>query len=314
MRFTMKVQGSAVAALAAISLAAWAPPALAAGPDGDAIKAAETATQGVEAASVPDSGDVAFGQAPNSAGMVMATSPTTEITAPVDSKDPIVIGTHGDEAVDVKITLPTTTSATDVEVVEGDTVYVDEQSDTSYVIDATNDGARIMSVLESPAAPHEIPYVLGVPEGASLIERADGSVDVAWVVDGVEAVIGTVEAPWAVDANGNQVATRYVVDGMTLTQVVEPTADTEYPVTADPTYAPKWWGTVVRFNRSETQTVASGGGPCAALMARIPVAGWPLAAACGLYGAIAGDAISRKKCLRVNVYNVGGLTPWHGTC
>lgn len=51
--------------------------------------------------------------------------------------------------------------------------------------------------------------------------------------------IATIDTPWAVDANGNQVPTHYDINGSTLTQVIEPDSNTAFPVTADPSV--KWW-------------------------------------------------------------------------
>ena len=51
--------------------------------------------------------------------------------------------------------------------------------------------------------------------------------------------IATLVAPWAFDATGAPVDTHYEVRGRKVVQVVEPTADTVYPVTADPNVL--WW-------------------------------------------------------------------------
>lgn len=51
--------------------------------------------------------------------------------------------------------------------------------------------------------------------------------------------IGTIEAPWAVDAKGQPVGTAYSIDGNTLVQTVEIQADTAFPVVADPSFS--WW-------------------------------------------------------------------------
>jgi hypothetical protein len=51
--------------------------------------------------------------------------------------------------------------------------------------------------------------------------------------------VATIGAAWAVDANGEAVATHYEIDGTTLTQVVETNAQTAYPVVADPAWY--WW-------------------------------------------------------------------------
>lgn len=51
--------------------------------------------------------------------------------------------------------------------------------------------------------------------------------------------IGTIDAPWAVDANGQPVETAYSIEGHTLVQTVEIQADTAFPVIADPSFS--WW-------------------------------------------------------------------------
>lgn len=55
----------------------------------------------------------------------------------------------------------------------------------------------------------------------------------------VTQTLGEVAAPWAVDADGNPVATEYELDGTTLVQTVKVTPDTTFPVVADPKWY--WW-------------------------------------------------------------------------
>lgn len=51
----------------------------------------------------------------------------------------------------------------------------------------------------------------------------------------VETVpVAEIETPWAVDADGNPVETRFKLHGDTLVQVIETTNDTVFPVVADP--------------------------------------------------------------------------------
>lgn len=54
-----------------------------------------------------------------------------------------------------------------------------------------------------------------------------------------DTIIATIDTPWAVDANGNQVPTHYEISGSTLTQVIQTDSNTAFPVTADP--SAKWW-------------------------------------------------------------------------
>lgn len=79
-------------------------------------------------------------------------------------------------------------------------------------------------------------------------DSADAITDEQWVA--IEAIpeaetttvaesmqVAIIEAPWAVDANGAELAAHYVVDGDTIKQVVETDEDTTYPPTADPSMA-----------------------------------------------------------------------------
>lgn len=52
-------------------------------------------------------------------------------------------------------------------------------------------------------------------------------------------IVGMVEKPWAFDANGAPLETRYEVNGNQLTQTVVTDEKTAYPIVADPTLI--WW-------------------------------------------------------------------------
>jgi hypothetical protein len=54
------------------------------------------------------------------------------------------------------------------------------------------------------------------------------------------AVLYGILAPWAVDSNGDSVATSYSIDGDTLTQHVAHDASDAYPVIADPWLGGVW--------------------------------------------------------------------------
>lgn len=54
------------------------------------------------------------------------------------------------------------------------------------------------------------------------------------------ATVATIGSPWAVDANGTPVETYYALEGDKLTQHILPTAETAFPVVADPSF---WWWT-----------------------------------------------------------------------
>ncbi len=75
--------------------------------------------------------------------------------------------------------------------------------------------------------------VTGSPD-QHLALRSDGSVALVATDDGVDLQVGSIAKPWAVAADGTPVSTRFDVAGSTLTQSVDPTATTSFPVVADP--------------------------------------------------------------------------------
>lgn len=90
----------------------------------------------------------------------------------------------------------------------------------------------------------EVSAILGDPEDDVDITDAQwaalDAVEPAATTTTVESrVVATMGAAWAVDANGETVGTHYEIDGTTLTQVVETSAETAYPVVADPAWY--WW-------------------------------------------------------------------------
>lgn len=124
-----------------------------------------------------------------------------------------------------------------------------------------------------------------------------------------------IKKPWAKDAHGNPVATRYEVKGSTLTQVVKTTRNTAFPVVADPTTVKRWYGFDVRFNRSETNRLAAGGGSCTFVVSKAPVVGGYLATICGAVAAWALSATAMNKCVAVKVVMTPrAAAPWYWGC
>jgi len=125
-----------------------------------------------------------------------------------------------------------------------------QRSNGSRVVDgaavADAGTAKIVSQAVSPGvAQHAI--TIGAAPGTSsyafdvgglsdqrLALRPDGGVALRASQAGVDVTLGSVATPWAVAADGESVDTRFEVAGSTITQVVEPTAATRFPVVADP--------------------------------------------------------------------------------
>ena len=154
--------------------------------------------------------------------------------------------------------------------VDGSIVYVDTAID--IVAQVTTEGLRVSTVLAGPASDTEFVYDFDAKTIPVLNE--DGSVDLTqsvYMIDPgtglmIEAVltIAQIQKPWAKDANGLSVPTRYKVADHRLTQIVEHTSGQyAYPVVADPQLV--WEGILpwFYFNRLETHDLTNAGNAAA---------------------------------------------------
>ena len=135
----------------------------------------------------------------------------------------------------VSLGVPFAPEASDAEVLGDGVIAYENGNDTSTVRSVKNDGTvQTATVIDSDAAPERFDYPLTLPAGA-FIEEVQGG----FLVRSAEGdLIGGFTPAWATVANGKNVATRYEFSGSTLTQVVDHrTADTAYPVVADPAYS-----------------------------------------------------------------------------
>lgn len=118
----------------------------------------------------------------------------------------------------------------------GAVVYApSDQQSGGVVVEAMSDGSlQIQVVLQDAEDTHDLVYELDVSTNAKVEVMENGAV-LAYTADGgLEAGLAP---PWAKDASGQDVKTYFTVDGTTVTQHVEATSSTAYPVTADP-----WFG------------------------------------------------------------------------
>jgi hypothetical protein len=120
---------------------------------------------------------------------------------------------------------------------DGTVVFPSAPSHTVEEVQALpNGGFRVMVTLESAAAPREYRFDLGLPTGTSARLTSDQSV---LITDRSGGIVGAFDPPWARDASGQPVRTRYHLDGSVLIQSVLPTSRSTYPIVADPS---GWWG------------------------------------------------------------------------
>jgi len=174
---------------------------------------------------------------------------------------------------------------------------------------ATGDGVQTLIQIPGASAPKEYRFPLNIPDGGQAAVFGDGSVIIS---DAAGQAVSGFRAPWAVDARGGAVPTAFRLDGDDLVQTVEFTANTAFPVVADPDLGAEWWGYYVQLTRSETQWAANaisnnqGPGVLAGVACgSLPV---PASAACGV--ALAGayfrvidpilQANSAGRCVALN--------------
>lgn len=184
------------------------------------------------------------------------------VSVPTDAADGIKIA--GGDAPAVTIGLPFAKDASDAAESQVAGVVVYNNNNGSSTVPVVRDGSvQISTVIDNANAPTRYDYPMDLAAGRRLQLNADGSV-IAAGEDGSVSVY--VAAPWAKDANGYLVPTHYEINGNTLTQVVDFTANTAFPVVADPTY---WWGgkTWLSGAKVSTATVAAA---LAGLVAIVP--------------------------------------------
>ncbi len=161
-----------------------------------------------------------------------------DATVPRESGDGLTVRAAG-SAQPVTIGLPGVDRGAAV-TESGSAVYEDVAPDTSLVVHRVDVSAtpeiksavRTLITIESAAAPIRHAFPVDLPAGVRLRLLPDGSVA---ALDGAGRVVGGFAAPWAVDAAGAGVSTRFEIVGDTLVQVVDHRGAT-YPVVADPVW------------------------------------------------------------------------------
>lgn len=235
---------------------------------------------------------------------------TNTVDIPANAGGELII----DTGIEIGIGLPGNASAAG-QLAGDDVVFEDVARDTNIVAQATAEGAaQILITIDSAQAPTEFEFPIDIPDGAALTLNADGSVSIA--IDGEE--LGHIETPWAVDANGNNVATAFAVNGATLTQIVNHTAsDVAYPVVADPKFSSSWWGQTMKLTTSELKKLdaallagsgasAVGAAACAGLTGGLCALPFALGAALITFGRGAIKLCQNSRGVDIHSSKVGG--------
>jgi len=228
-------------------------------------------------------------------------------TIPVDPGRPIEVAADvAGREISASITLPDGLDLDAAEAAGDGTVVYPSASDASVAVQTLESGdTRVQTVIPDRDATHEASFGM---EGFRA--TIDSSGNAGFIQDGREGAFVPVDAAWATDATGASVPTHYEVRGDRLVQIVTPTADTVYPIVADPTWG--WrnaaWG--LTLSRSETAKIkdyAAASAFCTAL-----VRNQRLAVACGAWSgylqvqAATANNLRPKGCLHIVVAPLPG--------
>ena len=103
-------------------------------------------------------------------------------------------------------------------------------------IAVTNEGGgAFRSLIHIPNLESNGEFEFSFSNDMTLSSLPDGGVTVR---DNKGDILGTLDAPWAIDATGASVKTWYEIRQSTIVQHVAPTSSTQFPVVADPFWIP----------------------------------------------------------------------------
>lgn len=150
---------------------------------------------------------------------------------------------------------------------DGSVTFAGDVSTSSVNVLAGADAVRVSTVIGSARHAESFSYDFGddvtveIQEDGSALVLKNSDSPVSGNSAVVEQIVADLAKPWATDAAGTAVETRYVAHGGVLTQLVEHRhPGVVYPVVADPTFdSPNVIQVRTRFNRPETAAIASGG-------------------------------------------------------
>lgn len=187
-----------------------------------------------------------------------------------------------------------------------------------------DDSARLLAIFEDPEQSTSATFTAQIPEGFEAVRRSDGGFDIvagsilreASEEAGLqgEFILASIDAPWAVDADGRNVATSFELQGEELVQSIHLEGDEAFPVVADPRVVLRGYYASIYYNASETRSMRDQGVIIGALFAAMAmIAALPggslIAAAMGVIGltavgviaTTASNAVADRRCLRVDI-------------
>jgi hypothetical protein len=114
-------------------------------------------------------------------------------------------------------------------------VYDGDAGGTQLAVQPFDSGVRTLIHIESPSSPTGYRFTL-TGDATRLLRVKTGGIA---ALNAGRETIAVIPKPWAKDAAGADVPTRFAIKGLTITQVVDHTrgGPFKYPITADPS----WW-------------------------------------------------------------------------
>lgn len=179
--------------------------------------------------------DLASVAAPTSSAAASAIVRHQDVEAELDLEDGgRVVMEHADrpgEAIGLELQGSGGLEPAVTDSVSGIATYEAPDEDFTYVPVLRQDGTlQAHTVIDSADAPTRYEYTVEIPHGGRM-EAVGTSV---LIFNEGDEMVGGIAPAWAKDASGNDVPTRYEIDGAVLMQVVEHRTGSVYPVTADP--------------------------------------------------------------------------------
>jgi hypothetical protein len=230
-----------------------------------------------------------------------------------------------------KLSLPSEIVKSRGEHAAGNTVVYGAHEKAAVSVRLGKGVVQQVVTIKDASASHK--YTFGLDSRITPVPQGDGSVALTARLKDVDprvaasstmVGVGTVAPAWAIDANGQRVPTHYEIRGNSIVQVIDFTADTAFPVIADPQYW-YWWGYTVTTSWAQTlqlkQQVNSGALNYAPILCGI-IGAAVATVACGVVmqagvnaiTSATNSAVSQRRCVREDVPFVGAPRVYVGAC
>ena len=172
-------------------------------------------------------------------------SDNDKLTIPTDPTDGITYrleSLHFDAATEeattvfdgvVQLRLPAMDAHDDKAVLGDNDLAIYRGTNYDLALGATDTGFASYIVVLNENAPTDYEFEMDLPSGYKLSEDGNNGIE---ILDEENEIIGKMSAPWAVDADGDEIATVYKLRGNRLVQTLSHSG-ASYPVVADPSYS-----------------------------------------------------------------------------